>query len=184
MENNPFIRSEKLANLEIELQQKIQIAKENALTEEEYEEVAEKEFEMQSIQNKRELSDEEVEYYYNFREKMNKATIEVATLTEAKRIMEILRFPSEELIDTLAHENAHGNKAEQLGAQHLGYKFVVIEANGGYAIQPQANIYIPDEWDKKKQNTVLSQITNAPEEYGNTLSDGDRRDIADLDIKD
>jgi hypothetical protein len=175
-----FSKNEILDKLEVELRGKIDFAKENALSEEEYEEVSEKEFEMQSIQNKRELTDEEVEYYFDFRERMNKATIEVKTLIEAKRIMELLNFKQETLIDTLAHENAHGNVAEQHGAQHIGYKFVVIEGKGGYIIQPQANIYLPDEWDKNKQNFVLARITQAPEEYGNSISEGDKRDLKEL----
>jgi len=180
MENKVFDDNKNLEILESNLQKKIQFAKENALSEREYEEISEKEFEMQQLQNKRELTDEEVNFYFNFREKNNKASIEIETITEAKRVMEILGFDQDSLLDTIAHENAHGNVAEKIGANHLGYKFVVIRLENGYAIQPQANIYIPDEWSKDRQNEALLQITQAPEDYDNTLSSGDRRDIDGL----
>jgi len=77
--NNP----EFLKSVEAKLQQKILIAKENALTKEEYEEIAEADFESQNIQNKRELTEKEAFHYQQFKDRINKATIQVETLTEA-----------------------------------------------------------------------------------------------------
>ena len=180
MENSSN-NSEFLKNAEAKIQQKVSIAKENALTEREYEDVSEAEYEMQSIQNMRELTDKEVFHYHQFRDKMNKASIEVETLTEARRVMGILGFDPHSIIDTLSHENAHGNKAEELGAKHLGYKFVLIKsANGGFLVQPQAMTYIPDEWDKEKQNDTEMKILQAPEEYGNEMSQSDKNYLEDL----
>jgi hypothetical protein len=180
MEN---FKNEVMDNMEAELQKKIAFAKEHVLSKEEYEQGLKKDFEMRGIENTRELTDEEVEYFHSFREKINEATIEVQTLPEAKRAMEMLGFDYEAVADTLSHENAHGNKAEQLGAKHLGYRFLLIRMPEGLVVQPQANLYIPDEWDEKTQNDVLTQITNAPEEYGNELSEGDLRDLNHLNDK-
>ena len=133
---------------------------------------------MQDIQNKRELADEEVNHFYEFRKRMTEATIIVETLPEARRVMEILGFNKNSLIDTLSHENAHGNKAEQLGAKHFGYKFCLIKTdNGDFLIQPQASIEIPEDWEKGKQDEVLTKIIEAPEEYDNKMSKGDKEDL-------
>jgi len=94
--------------------------------------------------------------------------------------MVILGLSTYSTNDTLSHENAHANKAEQLGATHIGYKFVLIKEDGGFNVQPQANYYIPDEWNKEKQNAVNIEITKAPEEYGNKMSHGDKRYLEDL----
>lgn len=179
MENNPF--SEFLNNKEFEIREKLAFAKKHALSPEEQKEAMDKEREMQGIQQKRELTSPEVEYYYTFREKMNAATIEVETLPEARRTMELLGLNYDAIIDTLSHENAHGNKAEQLGADHIGYKFLLTREPGGrLGVHPQAYIYIPDEWDKETQKAVLSEVTWAPEDYGNSLSDDDKKDLEQL----
>jgi len=173
--------TEFLKNAEAKIQQKVSLAKERALTEKEYEEVSEAEYEMQSIQNKRELTDKEVFHYHQFRDKMNNASIEVETLTEARRVMGILGFDAHSIIDTLAHENAHGNKAEQLGANHHGYSFTLSEtADGKFAVQPQAITSIPDEWSTKKANEVDAQILQAPDEYGNKMSDSDKKKLEEI----
>jgi len=146
-----------LENIETKIKKKISSAKEYALNEEQYREAVEKGFD---------LTD---------------ATVFVDTLTEARIAMEILGFDEDSLVDTLSHENAHGNKAQQLGAKHDGYKFVLIRGNnGGFRVQPQARVYIPDEWDKEKQNSVLLEIIKAPEEYGNSVSDHDKHDLEKL----
>ena len=167
--------------IEAQLQQKISFAKEHALTHEAEQEISEKKFEMEAISSQRELTDEEVELFYSFREKMNDATTRVETLPEARRVMEVLGFNEADLIDTLAHENAHGNKAEQLGANHHGYSFTLSEtADGKFAVQPQAITSIPDEWSTKKANEVDAQILQAPDEYGNKMSDSDKKKLEEI----
>ncbi len=179
MEN--FQKNESLSSIETDLREKINFAKIHALSQEEYENILDEEFKMKDIESKRKLTDEEVNYFYEFRKRMIEATITIGTLPEAKRVMEILGFDNASLIDTLSHENAHGNKAEQLGAWHLGYKFCLIKADDGdFLIQPQANINIPENLEKEEQNKILSEIIFAPEEYDNKLSRGDREDLEHL----
>ncbi len=176
--------SEFLKNVEEKIQQKVSFAKEHALTQEEYKIVSEMEFEMQGIQNERELTDEEVNYYHDFRQKMNDATVEVETLPEMRRVMGVLGFDAHSIVDIMSHENAHGNKAEQLGAQHLGYRFMIIKGdNGGIIVQPQASLYIPDEWDAEKQKAVHLATLQAPDEYGNEISDSDKKSLDQINNK-
>ena len=173
--------TEFLKNAEAKIQQKISFAKAHALTQEEYKIVSDMEFEMQGIQNKRELTDDEVNYYHDFRQKMNDATVEVETLPEMRRVMGILGFDANSIVDIMSHENAHGNKAQQLGAQHLGYRFMIIKGdNGGIIVQPQASLYIPDEWDAEKQKAVHLATLQAPDEYGNEMSESDKNYLKDL----
>ena len=176
MEN--LSKNEYINNIEAGLQKKVTSAKISALSEEEYENILEEESKIQDIESKRRLTDEEVNHFYEFRKRLTKATITVKTLPEAKMVMKILGFDNDSLINTLSHENAHGNKAEKLGAKHLGYKFCLIKAdNGDFIVQPQASIDIPEDWEREKQNKVLSEIIEAPEKYDNKMSQGDKEDL-------
>ena len=40
--------------------------------------------------------------------------------------------------------------------------------------------YIPDEWDKEKQNDTEMKILQAPDEYGNAMSQSDKNYLEDL----
>ena len=97
----------------------------------------------------------------------------IETLLEFKLFMENLGMPKEDIQDFLAHENAHSNKAESLGAEHLGYKINLIRNGNGYIFKPSSDIYIPDEWSEEKINDTYKLIAQAPEEYGNRLSPDD-----------
>jgi hypothetical protein len=105
-------------------------------------------------------------------------TLIIQTLPEFKFAMEYIGFSNNALLDTIEHENAHGNMAESVGAEHHGYN-LIFQRNeqGKLVVQPQAIIYIPDEWSKEDQENANYDITIAPEVYGNSLSDGDREDL-------
>lgn len=179
MEN--FQKNESPSSIETDLQEKITSAKTHALSQEEYKNILDEELKMKDIESERELRDEEVNHFHEFRKRMTEATIVVETLLEAKKVMEILGFSNDSLINTLSHENAHANKAEQLGAYHLGYKFCLIKTNNGdFLVQPQASIDIPRHLEKEEQNKMLSEIIFAPDEYNNKLSEGDREDLEHL----
>ena len=105
------------------------------------------------------------------------AKIHVKTLPEFKMVLEKIGMPYDNLIDTLEHENAHANKAEELGALHEKYAILCIKYKDGYGYIPQAGIYIPDEWTNEKQMHVKNKIISAPEEYGNYLSQDDLEDL-------
>ncbi len=176
-----FNKNESLSNLENELQKKIAFAKEHALSDAEYENLKQEEEKMQTIQDQRELTDEEVNHFYSFREKLNESSIEVETLVELKRAMDLLRVGSQSLVETIAHENAHGNKAEELGATHHGYHLLILKGNNGefYSI-PKAILSFPDEWDINKKIAVKSKSLKAPEDYGREMSDDDKEEYKKL----
>ena len=168
-------------NIESEIQEKISFAKDHALTEVESLEIDQKEVELEKICNERELTDDEVEHFFSFRERMNDATIRVSTLPEARRTMEILGFDADNLVDTLSHENAHANKAEQLGANHTGYNFIITETKDGrYEVGPQAVTSTPDDWLAEHKRHVEAQILQAPDEYGNKMSDSDKQKLKEI----
>jgi len=170
-ENNSAIR------MKVELQKKINFAKEHALSQEEYEQGMKNKFELRDIENKQDLTTDEIKYLVSLQHKINEATVEAENLFEFRHAMEILGFKHETIIYALSHENAHGNKAEQLGATHIGYRFILVNTPEGLGVQPQTSIYIPDELDEKVKNNTLVQIIKAPEEYGGEMSEGDLRDL-------
>lgn len=109
--------------------------------------------------------------------KYEKAKIYVKTLPEFRLLLEKIGMPYEKLIDSLQHENAHGNKADELGAVHDGYNLLCLKYNGGYGYIPQVGINIPDEWPQEKQDRILNEIYRAPEEFGNSMSPDDIEDL-------
>lgn len=105
------------------------------------------------------------------------AKIHVRTLPEFKMLLEKIGMQGDSLIDSLEHENAHANKAEELGARHEGYQVLCLRYKNGFGYIPQVSIYIPDRWSLHKQKEVSGKIINAPEEYGNSLSPDDINDL-------
>jgi hypothetical protein len=105
---------------------------------------------------------------------LDKSTIEAENLHEYKLILETIGLSEDEIKDLLAHENAHANKAESLGAKHLSYKItIMIDKNNNYLYQPFSHIYIPEEWSDEKVKDTWVKIAKAPEEYGNKMSSSD-----------
>ncbi|NTV44079.1 MAG: hypothetical protein HGA67_00070 [Candidatus Yonathbacteria bacterium] len=150
-------------DIEKELQEKIASAKKHALTWDQYSETT---------------KDEHAE---EVKEIVSQATVFVETLPEFRRALELLSFDDTSLLDTLVHENAHGNKADELGAEHQGYKIILINnGDGRFAAQPQSYIYIPDEWAQEKQDATLNEIYKAPEAQGNALSPDDKEKLDGL----
>jgi|GEM_PF-2448850 len=172
---------ESLNKLEKETQAKVSFVKEHALSKEEYENISTEKAKMYSIQKKREFSDEEVEQFLSFLEKIEHATIFVETILEARRVMGLLKFNSHDIINTLAHENAHGNKADELKGEHVGYNFLLHkEANGNLIIEPSAKSEIPKGLNEEQKKLFLSRTLWAPHDYGNKISDADIEDIRKL----
>ena len=168
--------NEFLKNLDSALNEKIANAKQHLIHEKEYEEY----LALEERASSSGLRENDFNRLNLLKRKVTGSTITVKTLPEYRRAMELLGYNHDDLIDTLAHENAHANTAERLGARHDGYNLLLKKAEAGIHILPQAFIYIPDEWDTKKQIEVHEKIVRAPEEYGNTLSPGDIKDLSKL----
>lgn len=121
-------------------------------------------------------------------ENLAQATVVFKDLVSFDYALEVLYrtgVDREYLLETLKHENAHANKADQLGARHEDYKLVFLkDENGKIFFAPSAGIYIPEEdegWSKEKQKEVLREVLEAPDIYGDSLSPGDERDLRNLD---
>lgn len=105
---------------------------------------------------------------------LDKATIAAENLHEYKLILETIGLSEEEIKDLLAHENAHANKAESLGAKHLSYKIsIMVDRDNHYLYQPFSHLHIPEEWSEEKVKDAWIKIAKAPEEYGNKMSSSD-----------
>lgn len=79
----------------------------------------------------------------------------------------------------LAHENAHVNIAEVTEHEVVGYATVFIKDNTGelVAIQP-LNFTKPQlEWGPEEMIRKNIETAEAPEKYGDKLSDGDKSDL-------
>ncbi len=164
--------------IELELQRKVLFAKQHCLSLQERQDIDEKLKEATVIQKERELTDDEVEHHYSFRERLDLASIVVITIPEARRVMEMLGFTDEQLVQTLSHENAHANKAMEVGATFSGYNFALTrDSDGGILVQPSAITSIPDNWSKEKTIFFDSQIIKAPDEYGEKMSPGDKEEL-------
>ena len=90
----------------------------------------------------------------------------------------MIGFNGDSLIQTLSHENAHANKAIQLGADFNGYKFSITkDIDGGYLVMPAVVVSIPEEWDRRKKKNVDIQVIRAPDEYGHEMSQADKNEL-------
>jgi hypothetical protein len=102
-------------------------------------------------------------------------TITADSLVEFRIILDkivalkiVENFGKKEAEEAIAHENAHGNKAEELGAKHHGYvvHFMKKQEKDYTETVFAAVTSMPKEWNSRKKRIVLSKITEAPEFYG------------------
>jgi len=112
-------------------------------------------------------------------EEIKKHIIIVKTLMEYKALLQKIA-PSDVLYDTLAHENAHANKAESLGVNLNGYAVVVSKNKDGFVYQPYVDYTVPTSWDRKREIETNIEIADAPREYGNRLAPDDAERVEEL----
>lgn len=92
----------------------------------------------------------------------------VKTLPEFRYAVECLDYYNKKKVDDLvSHENAHANKTEFLGIEHVGYGIIsLIDKNG-----KEEEVFFakrgefPEEWTREEELRALKQIAGAPEEY-------------------
>lgn len=113
--------------------------------------------------------------------KFEKTTIKLDSLPEFSYALEkISNLPKKLVQEVVAHENAHINKAEELGAKDVGYVIGVFKhENGKIAIFPLAwHIFNKEKgYSKEEIRQISIQISEAPKIYGEKLSP---RDIAKI----
>ena len=157
----------------IELDELMKRAEENALDSEEFM-ATRKRLEFLTSQKDRTNFLSEI---WDLKKKMAKSSVTVKTLYELKMLLEKSKMDKETQISVLAHENAHGNKADSLGAKHESYILSVWKIGDKFGYSVGTHITHPDAWDKDKDKNVSIEYTKAPEEYGGYLSDKDKEDI-------
>lgn len=161
----PFEQERQLA-----MKKLIDTACENAITEEEFDEY-------QSIYLKKldDISDDEVDRFDELDLKVEASKVLCNNLNDFKYALEY--FGVDDPIDLLAHENAHANKAEQLGVDFEGYYLKIMKCSDGhYHADIGADIDISGKefsWSKDRQKEADIDITRAPYEYGNKMSADD-----------
>lgn len=108
-----------------------------------------------------------------------KSSAVVETLPEFEEMLKQLsvKFGNEYnwINNYLAHENSHANVAESTGHNLVGYATVFIKDDQGNLsnIQP-LHFNKPDlNWGPEEMLRKSIEVTNAPEEYGDRLSEGD-----------
>jgi hypothetical protein len=112
-----------------------------------------------------------------------KSSAVVETLPEFKEMLNQLsvRFGNQYnwINDYLAHENSHANIAESTGHDLVGYATVFIKDDQGNLsnIQP-LHFNKPDlNWSPEEMLRKSIEVTNAPEVYGDKLSEGDMESL-------
>ncbi len=111
------------------------------------------------------------------------ATVFLKSLPEFQFALEQLDRIPEKTLHTMAHENAHLNKAEELGAKPKGYKLIILRnSKGKFVLQPKA-VYTAGDWNEEEELDNKIEITRAPEDYGNILSSKDVMKLNELNNK-
>src|SRR3989344_3503675 len=106
-------------------------------------------------------------------------SLEAENLFEFRLLLEFFDIAEKDIINTIAHENAHANKAssfENKGVKHLGYMLkITVAKNGESTFMPQARLGFPDEFRelKKDHKEIIKAVYSAPLEYGDKLSTND-----------
>lgn len=107
---------------------------------------------------------------------LSSSLVTVQTVSEFKILLECMGKNYYATIGTLEHENAHANKATSLGVEHDGYSLLVFKNGTEFQYQPVALIQFPQNLNEDSLKKKIA-VLNAPTEYGNTISRGDKVDI-------
>ena len=136
---------------------------------------SELEKELTDLVLKQELTPEEEARAEQIADWFNDATIKAETLVDLRMALEELGCDEDYIKYVIEHENAHGNKASSLKANHYGYALTLSydEAEDFYIVHPLAMINMPSSWSEWRKNRVHIAYTRAPEDYGNELSQND-----------
>lgn len=134
------------------------------------------------LEKKPNMSDYDRKFVYNFKNKINKATISINNLADYKFALEWVTT-KEYASDLVAHENAHVNMAESLGMEISDYPYMMTftDSRNGVKVYPAANVKISIKNDLPiEEKEKIKKVIIAPLEYGNKLSPGDINDLNSL----
>lgn len=116
-------------------------------------------------------------------DKLNLASVLVKTLPEFKILLSKLNLKESDVIDILDHENAHANKAEflidkgKMDIEIEGYAITFIKDGNEdrFIYQPRIRVIYPENLSQTEKSNFRKQVIFAPEEYGNELSENDKK---------
>ncbi len=149
-------------------------AYDSAVSEEEYDE-----WERLSLKNEDDTSSEELVRFDELDAKIKAATATFENINDFKYALQY--FGVQDPIDDLAHENAHANKAEQLGVKFEYYYMRIFGtkdgrfiADIGASIDTEKDAHGNErDWGRFEEKEADIDITRAPDEYGNKMSPSD-----------
>lgn len=176
--SSPKPKSKELITMEESILKALKEAQDIALTSEEMQFLFKKRLHLQRIEQTQDILAE----INKIDEEVKKHKISVETLPEFQFLMKNLGKNYYRVTSTITHENAHGNKADAIGAKHEGYSLLVSKSKKGegFSYQPMVHTTVPRIWDKEKQIKANIKIAQAPDEYGDHISDGDEEQIKKL----
>jgi hypothetical protein len=105
--------------------------------------------------------------------KLAASKIMCSTLPEYRYVLQKLGYSPDQIEVLLKHENSHGNMADSLGANHLGYMIIIFKNGNIIGVRQGAEIAYPETSDYED---IVKKVAEAPEVYESmNLSDGDKR---------
>jgi hypothetical protein len=178
MEKIGKIEKVDLEKRSVELEELLKKAKENPIDEKDYLAFEEG---VGLIVSKKIQTDEFLKRYSYLYYILKNSVIKVTTLSELKLLLERANPEDKEWqIKTLEHENAHANKAAELGVTDISYSLIAIKADNEISLTPFTDSFLPPEWNDEKKLEVSMKILKAPDEYGDKMSSYDNEKFEKL----
>ncbi|MEI7689259.1 MAG: hypothetical protein WCI91_03705 [Candidatus Nomurabacteria bacterium] len=177
IKNNTDNKSPNLIGMEKNIERELRRAQANAINGKDLLLLTEKRFNLSKIERTPEI----INQISLVSKEISKYMVTVDTLLEFKTLVEKLDRNYYFTIGTISHENAHANMTEALCGKHRGYSIVVFKKEDGtYGYQPISHFDFSSVLDPEEKIKKEIRVTNAPEEYGNKLSPGDKNRIQEL----
>jgi hypothetical protein len=159
------------------MDERLESAKEHALPYDAVTEIINK------INDLREKSGDHEEEISDLKQKIKPSTVTVHTISEFKLLLQKTDIDPDETIQLLAHENAHANKADSVGAKEISYNLLIADGGECWRYDAWVSYDIPDSWPERERIISKISILNAPKEYGDDHSDEDQAMIRKLKAK-
>ncbi len=160
-----------------EIQEKILVAKENALDINKDEKFLQNYSKMLYEYFDTEIKDPNLE---TSSDRIRNAIANVQTLVEFRMLLESIGFSKDDVFDILEHENAHSNaqELEHENEEAKGYGVLFIRDEAGFHAQPHVAGEKKDSASMLEYLKGLARSVSAPERYGHSLSVNDVEDLA------
>ena len=135
-------------------------------------------YELKSLENERTntLDIEKERRYQVLKKEMKECGVVVYSVIEYKQILDLLPISKEQVYSILSHENAHANVAEQAASIDLeGFSVSFLKnKEGNVTIAPSIKVSTDPSFPRKQILKENIMMTEAPANYGDKLSTGDK----------